>query len=203
MAVDLAELVRPSHTAIVTSELQRDVIGDRAVLPELAAAASGAVARAGALVKGARAAGVKIVHATATRRADGMGSNRNARLFMALRGAPLSIELVPELDQQDSDLVLTRYHGLSPMAGTDLDPVLRNLGVTTVVAVGVSVNVAIQNLAFDAVNAGYQVVIPRDAVAGLPDDYVDAVFANTLSLVATVTTTDDLLRVWATNQADG
>ncbi len=67
----------------------------------------------------------------------------------------------------------------------------------TLVAVGVSVNLAIQNLTFDAVNAGYQVVIPRDAVAGFPAQYVEAVFANTLGAVATLTTTGDLLRLWA------
>lgn len=197
MAVDLAQLVIPSHTAVVTSELQRDVVGERAVLPELAAAAVSAIEQAGRVVKGARRAGARVVHATATRRRDGLGSNANARLFMAMRGTPLSVDLVPELEQQESDLVLTRYHGLSPMAGTDLDAVLRNMGVRTLIAVGVSVNVAITNLAFDAVNAGYQVVIPRDAVAGLPADYVDAVFANTLSLVATVTTTDKLLAAWS------
>jgi biuret amidohydrolase len=47
------------------------------------------------------------------------------------------------------------------------------------------------------VNAGYQVVIPRDAVAGLPADYVEAVFANTLSLVATLTTADAVIAAWA------
>ena len=55
---------------------------------------------------------------------------------------------------------------------------------------------AIQNLAFDAVNAGYQVVIPQDAVAGFPRDYVDAVFANTLGAVATLVSTADLLAAW-------
>jgi nicotinamidase-related amidase len=60
----------------------------------------------------------------------------------------------------------------------------------------VSVNVAIQNLAFDAVNNGYQVVIPRDAVAGVPADYAEAILDNTLSLVATLTTTADLVRLW-------
>ena len=39
------------------------------------------------------------------------------------------------------------------MGGTDLDAVLRNLGVTTIVAVGVSVNIAITNLVMDAVNS--------------------------------------------------
>ncbi|MBV8986444.1 MAG: isochorismatase family protein, partial [Acidimicrobiia bacterium] len=82
------------------------------------------------------------------------------------------------------------------MAGTELDPVLRNMGVSTIVAVGVSVNIAIQNLAFDAVNHGYQVVIPRDAVAGVPDEYAQAVLDNTLSLVATLTTAAALVRTW-------
>jgi nicotinamidase-related amidase len=82
------------------------------------------------------------------------------------------------------------------MTGTQLDPVLRNLGVTTIVGVGVSLNVGMLNLAFDGVNRGYQVVIPADAVAGVPAEYADAVLRNTMRLVATVTTTGDVLAVW-------
>jgi len=193
---DLRDLLRPEHTAVVTSEVQRGVVGPDSILPELANAAEGMVDNVAALLRGARAAGASVVHCTATRRPDGKGSNRNARLFMAVKGSPLAPTVLPELGPEDTDVVLTRYHGLSPMGNTDLDAVLRNLGVTTIVATGVSVNIAITNLAFDAVNAGYQVVIPRDAVAGLPVDYVDAVFANTLSLVSTVTTVDELVGQW-------
>jgi nicotinamidase-related amidase len=106
-------------------------------------------------------------------------------------------QIVPELAVQQSDLVLARLHGLSPFQGTELDFVLRNLGIRSLVCVGVSVNVAIQNLAFDAVNAGYQMVIPRDAVAGFPRSYVEAVFANTLGAVATLVTSGQLLAAWA------
>jgi len=193
---DLHELLRPEHTAVVTSEVQRGVVGPDSILPELAKAAEGMVDNVAAILRGARTAGASVVHCTATRRRDGKGSNRNARLFMAVKGSPLAPTVLPVLGPEDSDVVLTRYHGLSPMGNTDLDAVLRNLGVTTIVATGVSVNIAITNLAFDAVNAGYQVVIPRDAVAGLPQEYVDAVFANTLSLVATLTTTADVLGAW-------
>ncbi len=83
------------------------------------------------------------------------------------------------------------------MGGTDLDAILRNLGVSTIVAVGVSVNVAIPNLVMDAVNAAYRVVVPRDAVAGIPTDYATAVIDNTLSLLATITTTDELVEAWS------
>jgi len=205
MALDLAALVAPAHTAIVTSEIQRGVIGDSSALPELAAAFrdSGALANTAELVRVARAAGVHVVHATAHHRGDRLGGNTNARLFAAMKrssvgmlpGTPAT-EVVPEVSVEPSDLVLPRLHGLGPMGGTELDPVLRNMGVSTIVAVGVSVNIAIQNLAFDAVNNGYQVVIPRDAVAGVPADYADAVLDNTLALVATLTTTTDLVSIW-------
>jgi len=56
------------------------------------------------------------------------------------------------------------------MGGTDLDVVLRNLGVSTIVVVGVSLNIAIPNVVMDAVNAAYRVVVPRDAVAGIPTE---------------------------------
>jgi nicotinamidase-related amidase len=93
-------------------------------------------------------------------------------------------------------VVLSRSHGIGPMGGTHLDATLRNLGVSTVVAVGVSVNVAITNLVMDAVNLAYRVVVPRDVVAGIPTDYATSIIDNTLSLLATITTSDDLIEVW-------
>ena len=78
------------------------------------------------------------------------------------------------------------------------DAILRNLGASTIVAVGVSLNVAIPNLVMDAVNAGYRVVVPRDAAAGVPAEYGTAIIDNTLSLLASITTTDDLLAIWGT-----
>ncbi|MFD1813549.1 cysteine hydrolase [Rhodococcus gannanensis] len=203
MTQALAELVHPRHTAIVTQECQNAVVGPDAGLKALAdAARREAIPSIGRLLDAARAADARVVHCLVQRRDDGLGSNHNARLFAVGRdsvsiapGSP-GATLVPEFGPAPSDLVLTRLHGIGPMGGTDLDAVLRNLGVTTIVAVGVSLNVAIPNLVMDAVNAGYRVVVPRDAVAGVPAEYGDAVVKNTLSLLATVTTTDDLVRAW-------
>ncbi|MCB0977049.1 MAG: isochorismatase family protein [Acidimicrobiales bacterium] len=202
-APTLAELVDPSYTAVVTSEVQNGVVGERAALPELAALAAPAVEKVGELCRSARAAGVRVIHATAARRADAAGSNNNARLFAAVRRSPVAllpgspeVQVVPALGPEPEDIVLCRLHGLNPMAGTDLDPILRNLGVRTVVVSGVSVNVAITNLVMDAVNNGYQVVVPRDAVTGVPQAYADAVIDNTLSVLATITTVGELATAW-------
>ena len=205
MAVDLAALIDPAHTVLVTQECQNGVIGEHAALPQLAEAARPEmIPNGGRLVRAARTAGVPVVHCVAARRADGRGSNTNARLFLGIRKLEVgllpgteAVEVVPEIGVEPSDVVLTRLHGLGPMGGTDLDAVLRNLGASTVVGIGVSVNVGMTNFAMDAVNAGYQFVLPRDAVAGVPPEYADTLIDNTLALIATVTTTDDVLAVWA------
>jgi len=204
MPLDLTHLVDPRHTALVTQECQQGVVGELSPLPELAAAAQGEVlSNVGRLVRSARAAGVAVIHCTAERRPDSLGANHNARIFQYMARAEVQLlpgspaaALVPEIEVADSDLVMPRLHGVSPFHGTELDWVLRNLGVRTIVGVGVSVNVAIQNLVFDAVNASYQIAVPRDAVAGVPRAYVDSVFEHTLSVVATVVSTSDLLDVW-------
>jgi nicotinamidase-related amidase len=199
----LAELAAPEHTAIVTQECQGAVIGPNAGLAALAEEARRvALPNITRLLPAARAAGVRVVHCLVQRRPDGLGSNHNAKIFTIGRGevdiAPGTpgAAVLPELGPEPTDLVLSRWHGVGPMGGTDLDAVLRNLEVSTIVVVGVSLNIAIPNVVMDAVNVGYRVVLPKDAVAGIPAEYGAAMIANTLSLLATITTTDDLLQLW-------
>ncbi len=199
----LADRVDPKTTALVTQEMQRGVVGDLSALPDLAAAGQKVLPNIVRLLQAARANGVMVIHCTAERRPDGLGANHNARIFQYMAKSPNPLhpgtpaaQIVPEIEVAPTDLVLPRLHGLSPFHGTELDFVLRNRGIETLVGVGVSVNVAIINLALDAVNSAYQVVIPRDAVAGFPDDYVEAVFAHTLDAVSTLVATEDLLSAW-------
>ena len=205
MPLDLVSLVAPEHTALVLQEVQNGVVGAESVLPALAAAAAEVdlVAHCAQLARAARAAGVNVVHCTAETRDDGRGANRNARLFLGVKHSPVklspgsdAVQVPAEIGVDPGDIVLARYHGLGPMTGTQLDPILRNLGVTTIVGVGVSLNVGMTNLAFDAVNRGYQIVLPRDAVAGVPVAYGEAVLDNTLNVVATLTTTADVVKAW-------
>jgi len=203
--MDLAELVAPGHTALVLQEVQNGVVGAPSVLPALAdaAAAVGLVGNCARLARAARAAGVPVIHCTAETRDDRRGANTNARLFSAVKKSAVrllpgsdAVRVPDEIGVEASDIVLPRYHGLGPMTGTQLDPILRNLGVSTIVGAGVSLNVGMTNLAFDAVNRGYQMVMPRDGIAGVPSEYAQAVIDNTLSLVATITTTDAIVAAW-------
>jgi nicotinamidase-related amidase len=209
MPVDLNTLLEPSRCAVVTSELQNGVLGPTALFPELAAVARPRIPAMTRVVDAARAAGVPVIHATVYRRADTRGANTNARLFAAalksarredvedLLPGSKAAAVIDEIGLLDTDIELPRYHGLGPMYDSGLAAVLRNLGTRTVIPVGLSVNVAITNLVMDAVNAGFAVVLPRDAVAGVPAAYAEAVLDNTLAVLAALTTSTDLAAVWS------
>ena len=206
MAVRLDELLDPARAALVTCECQNGVLGEEAVFPALAEAARAVdlVARVGGLVAAARTAAVPVLHCTALRRADGLAASGNARLFAAAARSPVPLTpgsaaaaLHPGIGADpERDLVLPRLHGLGPFQDTGLAPALRNLGAGTAVCVGVSLNVALLELVLGLVGAGFQVVLPRDAVAGTPPEYARAVLRHTLALVATVTDSAAVAEQW-------
>jgi nicotinamidase-related amidase len=207
MAVDLRTLTTPATTAVITMELQRGVTGDLAAMAELAeeVRAAGVIDNVARLCRAARGAGARVVHCTAVFRPDRLGSKVNSRIAAAslkLNQGRLDIgqpgaEVMPEIGPEPGDIEISRTHGMTPFTSTSLDQVLRNMGITTVVATGNSINVGVLGLVLTAIDLGYQVVVPRDAVAGVPKAYADAVLEHTIAMLATVCTSDDLMAVWA------
>ncbi|WP_171107272.1 MULTISPECIES: cysteine hydrolase [Streptomyces] len=198
----LSELLDPATTVLLTVECQQGVVGPDSALPELAKEfrSCGALGKVARLVAAAHESGIQVIHAIAERRPDGRGASRNARLFRAAERLPVqqlagttAVRVAAPIEVADEDFVVRRLHGLSPIHGTDVDALLRNLGCRTLIVTGVSANVAVPNAVFDAVNLGYTAVVPADAVAGVPADYTPAMIRNTLALVATVATTDEVL----------
>ena len=204
--MDLQELVAPDHTALCIVECQNGVVGPEASMPAVAdaVAAAGLLPRLGGLAVAARSAGVRVVHSTFHSGADLWGGNRNSRLFAAGRKADVqqlvgtpAVQPAPELGlDPDVDVVLPRSHGLSADSGSGLSAMLRNEGTTTVVVVGVTLNLAIPNTVFDLVNAGFQVVVPTDGSVATAEGYGDQVLAHTLAYVSTLTDVATLTEAW-------
>ena len=210
----LRRIVVPEATAVLTMELQQGVVGREAMLPDLV----DEVERTGMLdvvrrvCDGARDAGVRVVHCTHVARPDGAGATMNCRLFVRSErmrrengfaptelGRP-GVELVDGLEDS-RDIVVPRLTGMTPFTSTSLDQILRNLGVRTVVATGVSVNLGVFGMALSAVDLGYQVVLVRDAVAGVPAAYAESVVDNSLSFITTVVSADEVVAAWPARPA--
>ncbi|MDT7758786.1 MAG: hypothetical protein QOH27_4684, partial [Mycobacterium sp.] len=160
------------------------------------------VSNVGRLLDGAREFGARVVHATYEGSLGGRPTG-TARLWRALgpataNWAPSSAEtsVVAEL-LAPSDLVLPRHHGLFPTLDSELLPVLKGLGVDTVVLAGVSLNLAITHTAGHLTQEGFELVVPRDAVGGTPADYGEQVLNNTIAVLGRLTTVDKLIAEWS------
>jgi nicotinamidase-related amidase len=192
----------PDTTAIVCIECQNGVLGPDSVLPALATDSADLVSNVGRLLDAAREFGARVVHATYEGSLGGRPTG-TARLWRALGPAtanwtPGSAEtsVVAEL-LAPSDLVLPRHHGLFPTLDSELLPVLKGLGVDTVVLAGVSLNLAITHTAGHLTQEGFELVVPRNAVGGTPADYGEQVLNNTIAVLGRLTTVDKLIAEWS------
>jgi nicotinamidase-related amidase len=208
--LDLASLVDPAHTAVVTMELQRGLVGDLSTMDELLAAADErqVVAHTAALLAAGRPAGVAVVHCLAAFRSDRAGSFVNSPLIEQTTSSPDfllvgsdDVRPARELDPRPGDVEVVHTNGYTPFTGTTMDVVLRSLGIRTIVATGVTLNAGIIGLCLEAVALGYRVVVPADAVVGMPVDYGDAVLEHSIPWLGVVSTTAEIIATWA--QASG
>lgn len=72
-------------------------------------------------------------------------------------------EIIDELKPHKGDFrVLKRKY--SAFQGTDLDQLLRELKIDTVILTGVVTDICIQHTAADAFFRGYKIIVPRDCV---------------------------------------
>jgi nicotinamidase-related amidase len=202
----IPELVEPGTTAIVCHEMQRGVVGDLAApgfLTARAVADSGLIGSNARLFDAARARGIRVIHCAAAFRKNRVGSFANTPQLAALMGSAdylvvgtPSVDPVPELLDEEADVVMHRFHGMSSFAGTELDWLLRSVNAKTVILTGVSLNRGITGQTLEAVNFGYRVVIPTDCVVGYPKEYGDMMLEHTLAPLAWLTTAEAIMAAW-------
>ena len=206
----LRALVTSGHAAVLTMELQEGVVGSKALMQTLVEEVDALGVRdvAARLCRAARQNDVPVVHCVAENRSDGLGGGDNCAVFALnnrLRrdtgGTPIDIgtpgaALIAELGPEASDIVVSRLHGLTPFTQTSLDQILRNLKVDTIIVTGVSINIGILGTVISAVDLGYNVVLVRDGVCGVPRQYAEAVLEHTMALLATVVHSQDVAAAW-------
>ena len=195
-------MTRPSQTAVLLVECQRGVIGDLSVLPELAALARPAVAHMAELARAARASGVTVAHLTYAPVAGGRSTNQRSPLTRATaatsgwdRDHP-GAEVLPEIGVGADDLVFERRQGISPVHRTEILAVLRNMGITDVVAAGVSTNLAVLLVAVAASDEDFDVTVATDATVGVPVSHHESMLRHSLGFVARLATVDALVASW-------
>jgi nicotinamidase-related amidase len=199
----VTDLVLPvDRTALLLVELQNDIvhesnIGERGLGGVLAMQVQkrGVIPKLQALTAAARARGVPVVYVNCK-----PGFPRpNTRLHRLSGSKPRLVEgtwgvqVHEALTPQPQDFVLERTVGVDGSYGTQLYPVLRQLGRTTMLMTGVSTNLAVEGIVRASVNRGFDVVVIEDCCASYPDEWHRFSVENIMPLLATVTCSDAAL----------
>lgn len=102
----------------------------------------------------------------------GLGKQRRS---LAVEGAPVT-EIVAALTPRPGDFTIFK-HRYSPFDNTDLELLLRNLRIDTLVIGGVNTNNCVLCSCFEAFNRDYRVVVMKDVCASMngPDYHLAAI----------------------------
>ena len=177
----LFERFEPHATALIVIDMQATFVARGA--PAEVPAARDIVPAINALTAALRPQGVTIAWITHAneRRGDGsdwsgffdrfVAADMREQTLAALAPDSPDTQVWPELDVAQDDIRLrkNRYSALIPGA-SELDRVLRERGITTLLVAGTKTNVCCEATARDAMMMDYGVVMVADCLAALSDD---------------------------------
>lgn len=144
-------------------------------------------------------AGVPVVFATRHYRADGSDVEKCRYDVWLKGGKPLSEECAPEISDafppefivlpQDYCIIKPRF---SAFFHTQVDLILRRLGVETVILAGTTTPNCIRSSCYDALSLDYDVVVLSDCTSSVTDEAQRANLEDMARIGAKICTVDEL-----------
>jgi nicotinamidase-related amidase/predicted MFS family arabinose efflux permease len=172
--------------ALVVIDLQKGIVGLPCAHP-----IGEIVSRAAELARAFREHGLPVILVNVAGRAPG-------RTEVTLNFTPPAnwTDLVPELDQQPSDYLVTK-HQIGAFYGTALEQILRRRGVTQVVLAGVATGSGVEATARNAYDHGYNVTLVVDAMTDMSADAHRYSIEKVFPRLGETATTEDVLKALA------
>jgi nicotinamidase-related amidase len=184
--------IDPRRTAVITIDCHRGHL-DLAVatMPVAPQAAASVVASTARLLRLARACGMGVVHVVSQQRILPIGQpealcnpfwaavertrhsltpDRESTLSRHNLVGTVQAQLMPELGPEPGDVVIDRKRRLSVFRDTDLDLTLHELGVDTVVLVGIDTSTSVLCAAFESQNRDLRTIVISDCVRSMYGD---------------------------------
>jgi nicotinamidase-related amidase len=205
----------PAKTAVISIDMHRGHLDESPDCPCPAPRARAIVSPIDKFHEKVRALGIPIIHVRSVLRKSGV-DDINGIPAAWRRTFPLHVGPIPGSDQhaiegspwtefvtkvEADDLIVETKRRLSAFYPTDLDFLLRNMRVETVVFDGGFTDCCVLNSSFDANNRNYRVIVARDLVAGTDDNLEAAALAMVSLHLGLVTDSGELIAEWQRRKA--
>jgi nicotinamidase-related amidase len=184
------------HPALLIIDMQNDFVRENA--PLRVAGVAPIIRRVRAVLDLFRARSLPVFHVVRIHRRDGsdveiMRRELFARQPFAVQGTK-GAAIIPELTPRDGEYVLCKTR-MSAFMHTELDLVLRTLGVRSLVVTGIQTPNCIRTTVFDAMALNYETTLVRDAVAAGTEEIHEANVRDMANIGVGIISLADLERI--------
>ena len=173
------------QTALIVVDLQKGIVASALVHP-----IGEVVTRARLLADAFRQYGLPVVLVNVAGGAPGRTERPRSRETFPSGWT----DLIPELDQQPGDIVVTK-RTWGAFASTDLEDQLKARGVTQVVVLGVATGTGVEATARQAYEQGFNVTLAVDAMTDVRPEAHDYSIANVFPRLGETGTTQDIINL--------
>ena len=199
-----------ANAAIISIDMHQGHLSDSPDCPCPAPRARDIVEPLNAFHAAARKLGVPVIHVKSVLRKSGVDDVKGIPSAWR-RTFPLYVGDIPNADEHalegsrwtefvtevvEDDHVVASKKRLSPFFATDLDFLLRQMGVKSVVIDGGMTDCCVLNCAFDASNLSYRVIVAQDLVRGTNPEMEAAALKMVSLHLGLVMDSADILAAW-------
>ncbi|WP_346907457.1 isochorismatase family cysteine hydrolase [uncultured Roseibium sp.] len=204
--------VKRDDTAIISIDMHQGHLSEDPMCPCPAPRGRAIIEPVNAFHRQARELGVPVIHVRSILRKTGEDDLKGQHPAAWRSLVSLYAEPIPGIDEHaiqgskwtefatevlETDLIVETKRRLSPFYPTDLDFLLRSMGIKRVVLNGGMTDCCVLNATFDASNLGYRVCVAADLVRGSNEEMEDAALKMVSLHTGLVMRSDEILAVWA------
>lgn len=151
--------------------------------------------RAKSILEACRRKGIDVIHVkieSKTKDCRDVGRLHKLHNFMVPPGSKWA-EFFEEVKPKNGEIVLTKTCS-GAFTGTDLDKILRNMGVETLILVGFYTDQCVETTARDAADIGYDTILVEDACTTLTQELHDNAIKALKDVYLRTETTESILK---------
>lgn len=198
----MALIIDPHHTALLAMDFENDIVHEEGAFKDFGFAQmvkdNDVLHKTSQLLAVARNASVTVIYVSVKFRPGYPERPANAGLWEGLHETNALIEgtwgaeIHSAVTPLKGEPVVTK-RGVSAFMASDLEPILKNKRIGTVILAGVATNFVVEGTAREASDRGYRVLVVGDCCASVSQEAHTAALTVALPFLATVTTLEETL----------
>lgn len=189
------------HTALLVMDFENDIVHPEGAFKDFGFAQmvqdNGVLDKTAQLLAAARDSGTLVLYVSVKFRSGYPERPANAPLWQGLHAANALVEgswgaaIHDAVAPQEGEAVVTK-RGVSAFTASDLEPILKNKRIGTLLLAGVATNFVVEGTAREASDRGYQVVVVGDCCASVNQEAHDAALSVALPFLSTIATLEEV-----------